>query len=171
MSKRLSLAVLWALTTGAGAAGAPVTPPVVIHDGGDTRPLAPYYAAITPHRPDAHTRTARSQADSARYLPLRTPELTPGTVRRRSLEHAPLRPLFVIGADPTSRRWLATYHDPLVHLGAVGLLVQAETPADVRAIARIGSGLTITPVAGGDLARTLGLRHYPALISREGIEQ
>ena len=38
-----------------------------------------------------------------------------------------MQPLFLVGADPESLRWLDTNHERLRQLGAgVGMLVQAE---------------------------------------------
>ena len=39
------------------------------------------------------------------------------------------------------------------------------------AIARLGHGLAIMPASGSDIASVLGIRHYPVLVSRQGIEQ
>ncbi len=148
--------------------------PVVILDSGQTRSLPPYLSGFT-----ANTRSldhpprpaSKAQFDIHRYLPVRTPELSPGKVVRRPMEHGPTTPLFLIGSDRFSQQWLTTHRDRLLALGATGLLVQAETIEDLQAIARRGQGLMITPVSGSDLAHHLGIRHYPVLISREGIEQ
>jgi len=66
---------------------------------------------------------------------------------------------------------LSQYRDRLLEIGAVGMLVQAETTADLEAIAKIGQGLQIMPASGSDIARALGIKHYPILVSKEGIEQ
>jgi hypothetical protein len=51
------------------------------------------------------------------------------------------------------------------------MLVQADTEADLAAIAQIADGLPILPATATDIARALGLEHIPALVSRHGIEQ
>ena len=51
------------------------------------------------------------------------------------------------------------------------MLVQAETEADVAAIAQIADGIQILPASATDIARALGLAHIPVLVSRHGIEQ
>jgi integrating conjugative element protein (TIGR03765 family) len=58
-----------------------------------------------------------------------------------------------------------------VKLGAVGMLVQAESVEDLEATARIAGSLPILPASATDIARALGLEHFPVLVSRRGIEQ
>ena len=49
-------------------------------------------------------------------------------------------PFFIIGSDDLSLRWLQSHRAALQHLGAVGMLVQAETEADVRRVAGASPG-------------------------------
>ncbi len=155
--------------------GVSLAEPVVIHDSGRTRSLVPFLSGVAAAntRPLSHPSrpTSKAQFDIYRYLPVRTPELSPGKVVRRPMEHGPTTPLFLIGSDRFSQQWLEAHRDRLLALGATGLLIQADTVEDLQAIARRGQGLMITPVSGSDLAHHLGIRHYPVLISREGIEQ
>ena len=106
-------------------------------------------------------------------LPNRTPEMRPGTVRPRTLQGPPTatRPLFLIGADARSLEWLEIHRETLIELGAVGMLIEAESVAAVREVAARAEGLEVLPTSGSELARALGLRHYPVLISSRGIEQ
>lgn len=151
----------------------------VIYDSGVTEPLAPYLAAFGPSPParsiQPPVNPALGAADLSQRLPIRTPTLTPGPVSPRLLSlpnGATLpRPLFLIGADLPSRRWLETHRVRLVELQAVGMLVNAETTADLEAIAAISEGLPILPASATDIAAALGLEHIPVLISRRGIEQ
>ncbi|MGF1613816.1 MAG: DUF2859 domain-containing protein [Gammaproteobacteria bacterium] len=55
-----------------------------------------------------------------------------------------------------------------MEIRAVGMLVNAESAADLEAIAR---GLRILPSSATDVAQALRLKHIPVLISRPGIEQ
>ncbi len=147
----------------------------VIHDSGDTRPLAPLlevFAADEPPVPraDPH-RPNLGAADLDRLLPIQSPGLTPGKVERRHLELNFARPFFLIGSDPVSRHWLAKHRAELLRIGAVGMLVQVETVDDLRAIAELSGGLPILPAPATDIAEALGLSHYPVLISNQGIEQ
>ena len=61
--------------------------------------------------------------------------------------------------------------EELLRLGAVGMLIQAETEADVRRIAALAQGLSITLGSATDIAKVLGIDRYPVLISTKGIEQ
>ena len=81
------------------------------------------------------------------------------------------RPFFLIGADARSREWFATHRDRLEAIGAVGMLVQADTEVDLAAIAQIADGIRILPASATDVARALGLAHIPVLVSQHGIEQ
>jgi integrating conjugative element protein (TIGR03765 family) len=150
----------------------------VIYDSGDTQPLAPFLEvfAETP-TPTAAVRSGDDLgvADATRLLPIRSPGLTPGLVARRQVKRSDPssipRPFFLIGSDPRSRAWLATHRDRLKQLGAVGMLVQAESVEDLEAMARIAEGLPVLPASATDIALALGLEHFPVLVSRHSIEQ
>jgi len=76
----------------------------------------------------------------------------------------------MLGSDTLSRQWLLDYRDRLKEIGAVGMLVQANTLDDLRIIAELADGLSIIPASGSDIAKALGILHYPVLISANGIE-
>ena len=65
----------------------------------------------------------------------------------------------------------ATKTIPPAAIGAVGMLVQAETREDLEAVADLADGLSILPASASDIAKALGISHYPVLISAHGIEQ
>ncbi len=160
----------------------------VLHDSGRTRPVAPFlsilggpdaWSSITPgsreslDNPrgaasvDATVRPADRPAGGA----IRSPGLTPGPVPIRAHRHPFARPFFLVGSDPRSRQWLARHRDRLEKIGAVGMLVQTDTLNDVRTIRALAGALPLMPASGSDLARALGIRHYPVLITDRGIEQ
>ena len=147
----------------------------VIHDSGGTHPIAPLlevFAADEPPVPRADPqRPNLGAADLERLLPIQSPGLTPGQVERRHLDIKFARPFFLIGADPVSRHWLKINRKELLRIDAVGMLVQADTVDDLRAIAKLSGGLPILPAPATDIAAALGLTHYPVLISTQGIEQ
>ena len=89
----------------------------------------------------------------------------------RALNRPFSRPFFLIGSDTWSKQWLQDHRDRLKAIGAAGMLVQAETVSDLQAIAGLADGLSILPASASDIARVLGISHYPVLISRHGIEQ
>ena len=152
---------------------------IVIYDSGETEPLAPFLApfgALPTTDPEPTPLPGDTgAADLSRLLPIRTPSLTPGPVSPRPLSlsnGATLpRPFFLIGADLQSRQWLATHRERLADIHAVGMLVNADSPADLEAVAAIAEGLPILPASATDIAQALGLEHIPVLISRRGIEQ
>ena len=152
----------------------------VIHDSGETYPLAPFLEVFNedaarregpPASPIPPSPPAMGAAELERLLPIRSPGLTPGRVARRDSKRAFARPFFLIGSDGLSREWFATHRDRLAEIGAVGMLVEAETLDDLRAIATIADGLPILPASASDIAEALGLSHYPVLITKDGIEQ
>lgn len=149
--------------------------PEVIFDNGRTWPIAPYLEPVenAPLEEDIAPSPAQplGAADVRNLLPVRSPGLSPGPVEARTQPRPLSRPVFLVGSDPLSRRWLARHRERLQALHAVGLLVQADTADDLEAIAELGRGLSIMPAPGTDLARALGLVHYPVLVTSRGIEQ
>ena len=148
----------------------------VIYDSGNTQLVAPFLEVFeadyeVPEPSPVTEKSLPSAADPEAWLPIQSPGLTPGPVLARSHDRPFARPFFLIGADTRSRQWLQDYRDQLKAIGAVGMLVQAETLADLRAIARLADGLSILPAAASDIAQALGISHYPVLISANGIEQ
>lgn len=151
----------------------------VIYDSGVTRPLAPYLEIIdrteTANNPPSVAgepyRPRLGAADAKALLPIRSRGLSPGQVQARSHDRSFSRPFFLIGSDDRSRRWLVHYRERLKEIGAVGMLVQAETQEDLRAIAQFAGGLPIMPASAADIAAALGIAHYPVLITPQGIEQ
>lgn len=148
----------------------------VIYDSGATKPLAPLLEVFgepsdrSPSQPGD-----LGAADVAHLLPIRSPGLTPGPISARPLvlphEGTISRPFFLIGSDPRSRQWLIDHRDRLRAIDAVGMLVQAESVADLKTVAVLARGLPVLPASADDIARALGIRHIPVLISRRGIEQ
>lgn len=156
--------------------------PVVIYDSGQTKSLEPFYESLRGEAPPPQTRQSPSGKAGLTVedlLPIRTPEMGPGPVTARVLNPpgkvqtnvVGTQPLFMIGADPLSRRWLAQHRMRLKELGAVGMLVQADTPEDLQAVSQVAEGLRIMPASGTEIARLYALKHYPVLIWRGRIEQ
>ena len=161
---------------------------IVIYDAGNTKPIAPLLKPFVSDQglPD-HPGTAADSADQkvlngatlSNLLPVRSPGLLVGDLAARQLKpgvQARLaqgnpRPFFLIGSDRVSLEWLATHRGTLKSLGAVGMLVQADTEQDVRQVAEISQDLSITLGSGSDLASALGIDRYPVLITRDRITQ
>lgn len=172
-----TLPLLGLLSLSAPAAAQPL---IVVEDRGGASAL-PYYEALNlpPGTPGSASRLPRIEPPpppSERYseghmLPVRSTLLTPGTVENRVIEAPGLNPLFLVGDDERSRTWLRRHAERLRRLNAVGLVVNVESQTALDALRRLGPGLVLSPVAADDLARRLGIRHYPVLVTATGIEQ
>ncbi len=154
-------------------AGAALT---VIYDSGDTQPIAPFLDAFesseitAPQRPTIQP-PQLGASDLAPLLPIRSPGLKPGPVQLEKHDQPFTRPFFMIGSDNFSRQWLLKHRDRLKEIGAVGMLVHADTRDDLQTIAVLAAGLSVMPASGSDIAKALGISHYPVLITPRGIEQ
>lgn len=168
------LALLWPIVAGAA--------PIVIYDSGQTKSLEPFFESLRGEAPPPDTRqmpSGKAGLTVEDLLPIKTPEMIPGAVPARVLDlpskvqtnAVGARPLFLIGADSLSRRWLAQHRARLKELDAIGMLVQADTIDELRAVANIAQGLHIMPASGTEIARLYALKHYPVLIYRGRIEQ
>lgn len=147
----------------------------VIFDSGHTRSLAPYLEILEPREQVTNSPPTRSHAlgaaDIQTLLPIRSPGLSPGPVPSRAHNRPFARPFFLVGSDPRSRQWLVKHRERLKAIGAVGMLVQADTLEDLQATASLSGGLPIMPASAADIASVLGVSHYPVLVSSQGIEQ
>jgi len=148
----------------------------VIYDSGHTQPIAPFLEVFEsdddlPRQSPTISNHQLGAADPEAWLPIQSPGLTPGPVQARSYDRSFARPFFLIGSDTHSQQWLQTHRDRLKEIGAVGMLVQADTLNDLRTIAELADGLSILPASASDIAKALGLSHYPVLISAHGIER
>ena len=148
----------------------------VIYDTGHTQPISLFLEVFestdgTPQQSPIPTKLQLGAADPEAWLPIESPGLTPGLIQARSHDRPFAQPLFLIGSDMRSRQWLQNHRDQLKEIGAVGMLVQADTLEDLRTIAELAGGLSILPASGTDIAQALGISHYPVLISAHAIEQ
>lgn len=154
-------------------------PLIVVEDRGGVSAL-PYYEALrlktstapeTAPQPSDVARGPGGRFSEADLLPVRSRLLTPGDVERRRIEAPGLRPLFLVGDDERSQAWLRQRIDHLRELDAVGLVVNVESLASLKALRHLAPGLTLSPGSGDDIARRLGLKHYPVLITATHVEQ
>ncbi len=154
------------------------TPLTVLHDNGNTLPLAPLLEAsgfiLESQDAELPPIAPTMEAVLEQQATVRSPSLTPGTQPRIAVgdaaAHLP-RPIFLVGADKLSLRWLADHRIRLSALGAVGLVVEANGVSDVLEIKRVAGDLPLAAGSGEMLAEQFGLRHYPVLIGPEWIEQ
>lgn len=143
--------------------------PYVIFDSGDSRPLSELFGGSRPSAPpDA------PPPNMYGAFPVETPSMGlgrfasapwPDTTRWRGA------PLFLIGADQHSLAWMKSKRAFLKEIGAAGLLVSAASEQDLIAARAAAPDLQIIAASGEDIAKHTGLRLYPVLITRDGIEQ
>ena len=161
--QRLILVVLLCFTqVGHGA-------PPVIYDSGMTQSLKGYLVHVKqPNPPFAK----QPKGPMPSVYPVVTPELSPNTVTSRAIDYPQLeQPLFIVGYDSLSVRWLKTFYNTLLQHKAVGLVVNVANADQLAAIQAVVPGLQLYPGPGSQLAQAIGLKHYPALISQSRIEQ
>jgi integrating conjugative element protein (TIGR03765 family) len=148
---------------------------IVVEDRGGVSAL-PYYEALNSPEDQAKppvstiTLLRDSSAIEAALLPVRSVWLSPGDEPRRAIRAPGLTPIFLIGDDERSRTWLQQRQAALREQRAVGLIVNVASIAALDRLRRLVPGLGLSPVSGDDLARRLGIRHYPVLITATGIE-
>lgn len=158
--------ILIALFISTGANGEPV----VIFDGGNTRPMPdrlqikqPNFQQSTP-LPDIPR--------NFDTLPVRSPALTPGIIQSRVIDRPGLDfPVFIVGHDKLSLEWLQHNRKQLIRHHATGIVVNVENQEQLRHLRQVADGLEINPVPGDKIARQLELARYPVLISKNRIEQ
>jgi len=144
----------------------------VIDELGPTRALAPLLDVFGEREaPPDPPPSMQRVGDPAALLPIRSPGLAPGVLQARAISLPLTRPVFLIGGDAKSLRWLSDHHQQLIDIGAVGMLVQADTLDDLSAVAAAADGLPILPASASDIAAVLKISVYPVLIGRDRIEQ
>lgn len=102
-------------------------------------------------------------------LPVVTPEMSPGKVVPKTAKTSTTTPLFIVGDDALSHRWLKQRASYLASIHAIGMVVNVKTPSGLARMKQYG--LTVYPVPGHDFANAFGLRHYPVLIEGQQIKQ
>lgn len=175
-----ALAGVFAIQTAAPTWAQP--PLIVVHDSGGVSAL-PYYEDLhlqTSEVPQPSMGRSSSALSSpptlselrsdAWPLPVVSRLLSPGRVTARPIRAPGMAPLFLVGDDDLSRAWLMRMLPKLRALRASGMVVNVVSARGLAALRAQAAGLTLMPACGDDLARRLGLRHYPALVTATGIE-
>lgn len=143
---------------------------IVVADlGGQS--TADYFAAIDPP-PEPENEAlvlTLSTPGTLPVFPVRTPELSPGRQAARALDLPGMPPVFIIGDDELSRRWLVSRSDRLRQDNAIGYVVNVATETAWQELQALAGELTLLPVSGSDLAVRLKISHYPVLISERGL--
>lgn len=147
-------------------------PLTIIYDSGDTLPIDEYQTAIQDERDSQKPVFMAGDNSFLPRFPLTTPSMTPGIIDSRSISLPYLQvPLFIIGNDAFSLQWLTQRRAELVRLKAVGMLMEVSSLGELKSIRQLASGLSLYPASGSDIAAQLKLKHYPVLISSQGVEQ
>lgn len=138
----------------------------ILHDSGRTKPSSAYLESLKSGPVE------RKRPSVAKMAMPHTPEMSLGRVQPRKvkLDYLP-SPMFLIGADQTSLRWLSNHKASLKKAGAVGLIVNADSHQQLQKAIQVTQGLQVSPASGSDLAKQFKLRHYPVLITKKQIAQ
>lgn len=143
---------------------------IVIEDRGGASAL-PYYEDLGPEANGSVELEAFLDMTVAGAFPVRSDQLSPGREPGRPLDAPGLQPIFLVGDDPLSRRWLHERSPQLRQLQAVGLAVNVANAARLQEIRRWANDLPVLPISADDLALRLDLKHYPVLITPTAIQQ
>jgi integrating conjugative element protein (TIGR03765 family) len=103
------------------------------------------------------------------FLPVEAQSLSVGVFEVQRRRTSVSQPFFLVGCDDTSLQWLEENRERLVALHAFGLVIEAPDVESYRRLAAAAEGLVIRPVAGDLLAKHLGIRHYPVLVTADGL--
>ncbi|ECI6680423.1 integrating conjugative element protein [Salmonella enterica subsp. enterica] len=141
---------------------------VVADLGGES--TATLFEAIAPSDDDNASSAQAIPLDSA-VFPIVSSHLHPGVVASRPLSLPGMAPLFILGDDPLSLRWLTQQRDKLRSLNATGLVVNVTSEERLETLRREAGGLPLLPASGDDLAQRLQLSAYPVLITDSGLSQ
>lgn len=161
------------------AHAAPVQPPplTVIHDTGAGIAAEPYFepfrgAQKTEHERGSPVMPPPMAMTLTSFLPVSTPEMSPGRVLSRATQYPNLpQPFFVLGTDDFSSNWLSRHRDRLVEMKAIGIVVDAAGLQDFNALQAIAGPLKLVPLPGKELASLFDIQRYPVVVTTEGIDQ
>ena len=86
-----------------------------------------------------------------------------------SLSHLQ-QPLFVVGDNQASYKWLKQYKTVLKSMGAFGLVIEASNLDSMKKIKKASGDLPLMPANGDALKQAFNVKCYPVLISAHRIE-
>lgn len=145
--------------------------PEIIYDSGNTRPTGIHLKehriqlSEMPQPPDIENLSI------AKY-PVTTTKLSVGPVESREVKLPPaFHPVFIVGCDEVSRRWLKIKHDRLLELRAVGLLVEVNSQRDLQELQTQFPRLLFMPMSVDRIAEQMPVKHYPVLITPDRVKQ
>lgn len=168
--KRFSVVLFCMMFLGISTSSAELT--VIADLGGESavrfyEGIQPEYDKSAPNYPNALPQTI-TEAD---MLPVVSHRLTPGKVQPMSLELVGMSPIFLVGTDDISRKWLVQHYNALLASHAVGLVVNVTTLEELESLRHLAPNIPLLPTPADDFSKRLKLAHYPALITETGISQ
>jgi integrating conjugative element protein (TIGR03765 family) len=156
-----------ALALAGAGAGMAAAGPRVLTDTGRTVSSVQYLVHALDSS-DSDTETALVS------FPVRIAGMSPGVLANidHALDLPPwlTRPVFLVGSDPASLRWLAEHHAALRRLDAAGIVIAVEHVSAFKAMRRATS-LPLVPHPAPHLVQLLqaqGIHHYPLLLMESG---
>lgn len=100
-----------------------------------------------------------------------TKSLSPGFVKSKNISEPQLsQPIFIVGDDNLSKKWLKKYSSQLNKLHALGIIVNTSGSRQTSEISK-KYHVVLLPIKGTELSNRFHLKHYPVLISAHKIEQ
>ncbi len=172
MSKQLSFIVFFIFASTAVKAYANL---IVVEDLGGSVSAQPYLANAS-----ILNKGYKKSSISGEKRPIKIEQilypnrsnLTYGKVNKKHLniEHLPLIPIFVMGADEDSIKWAETNASYLKKIHAIGIITNIETKKRKKEITD-KTGLFLINANANGLEDTLGVKHYPFLLYHNWIVQ
>lgn len=142
----------------------------VIYDSGNTKPTGTYLKGRI--RPEASRPVPNLENLPAARYPVTTEKLSPGPVEPKPVALPPgFRPLFIIGDDELSRRWLSMHRERLLNMRAAGIVAQVESEAGFERLQGEYPKLRLMALPADGIAAHLPVKHYPVLITADGVSQ
>ena len=99
-------------------------------------------------------------------------EFIPGQVTMHQLSTHPLgvMPMFIVGDDAYSKRWLRANSATLKTIHAMGIIAHADSSTDMKTLEAI-AGVKLVPANLNGLSRVIQTQHYPLLIYKGWVLQ
>lgn len=164
---KMPLPFVAALALAGAGVGIAVAGPRVLADTGRTVSSVQYLV----HALDSSDSDTETSLVS---FPVRVAGMSPGALgdNDHSIEIPPwlTRPVFLVGSDPVSLRWLSDHHAALLRLDAAGIVIAVEDVPTFKAMRRVTS-LPLVPHPAPQLVQRLraqGIVHYPLLLMENG---
>ena len=143
----------------------------VLYDNGPTVPIGQFYSSLVAEAQPAPGAIQPSSPIAALFFPVHTTKMTPGLFTgsgRVTQKSFLLHPIFFVGDDPISRNWLTKNKVRLQQSKASGLAVNVDNYDRFKALQQLIPGVPIAPSSADEVAKTLGIKVYPAIVTIDG---